>query len=245
MLMRALKKKREIFVCRCVADEMNRTQGTDYKAICSGADFPDALLVSQSETLPQREVEVVSTPQDFAIRDDNENIRILEDSLSQALADLGVSGFNVLLYPTKLAAERRTQASLIGKLAELIASNTLKSHYRYITDVEIYKALHEASRIITGIRVYRLPTSALQVGSVRSWYAPRDGRWIAEIARKKLNRYESKVVSNLVLVIDGQVHLDSEQINAFCATLTQRDIPFLEIWTVTMGKAYRLRPLPL
>jgi hypothetical protein len=239
--MRALKKKREIFVCSCVADEMNRTQGTDYKAIPSGADFPDVLLVSQSETLPRREVEVVSTPPDFAIRADNPNIRNLEHSLGQTLTRLGVSGVNVQLSPTRLAAERPTSARIINKLSELIASEILRSSDFYISDVEIYRISREVSAIINGVRVYRLATPTHQISSSRNFYLPPDGRWIEEAFLKKLNRYAPEVVRSHILVIDGQYHLDSEQMNAFCKTLAERDLLFAEIWTVTMGKAYRLR----
>ena len=38
------KKKREIFVCKLVANEINRREGTDYSAIACGPDPPDDAL---------------------------------------------------------------------------------------------------------------------------------------------------------------------------------------------------------
>lgn len=123
----------------------------------------------------------------------------------------------------------------------MIASEILRSSYCYISDVEIYRVSREASTIINGIRVYRLATAIVQIGSFRNFYLPPDGRWIEEAFLKKLNRYAPEVVRSHILVIDGQYHLDSEQMNAFCKMLAERDLLFAEIWTVTMGTAYRLR----
>jgi hypothetical protein len=46
----------------------------------------------------------------------------------------------------------------------------------------------------------------------------------------------------MMLVIDGLAHLDGEQIAAFLASYKPEEIPFAEVWAVTMGKAYRLKP---
>lgn len=46
----------------------------------------------------------------------------------------------------------------------------------------------------------------------------------------------------LLLVIDGLHHLDREQMTAYLAENAAETIPFGELWAVTMGRAYRLKP---
>src|ERR1700690_1540542 len=91
-------KKREILVCQLVADEINKSEGTDYRAIPCKTDPPDVLLVSSSGKHMVREAEVVSTPQDFTIRYDNKNVRKFEGKLRLALTKLEISHCRVLVH---------------------------------------------------------------------------------------------------------------------------------------------------
>jgi hypothetical protein len=239
-------KVREVFVCSRVAEEINRIEGTDYEVQSSPCDPPDVLLVSKSKKFPVREVEVVSTPQNFLIREDNGNIRILEQKLSSALTNLGVSCCDVLVNWTELAVRVTTKMSMVRTLAEVISCNTPEIGHFYLDAGDIYDQFPALSQIVNGVRILRLSNLALEVHSVRGWWLPRDDRWIAEAVAQKSNKYRSAAfTSSFTLVVDGQSHIDSEQINAFCANVTHQEISFAEIWIVTMGKAHRLKPLPI
>jgi len=235
-------KMREVLVCEQVAEEINKNEGTDYYAIASQTDFPDVLLKSRSGQCQPREAEVVSTPSDFTIRHDNKNVRKFERELRLALQDLKLLGYNISVYWSEPAIRFGVETALIRSLAALINANASASSYLFLRGVEIYKQSPELSQIVHYVRIFPVPYPKLEVHSASMWWAPRDGRWIEEAVICKLKKYgDGSLTQNLVLVIDGLSHVDSEQIAAFRDNNPPEKIPFAELWVVTMGRAYRLK----
>lgn len=236
-------KTRELFVCELVADEMNSQEETDYRALACDDRFPDVLLISSSGKFPTREAEVVSTPQDFTIRSDNKNTQKFERHLLAALEVLGVSGCDVLVNWHNDAIRFGMDKELIAALAKIIAAFAPSEGYRSVRGEEIYRYSPEVSRRVNYFRTYRAPSSRLDVHSSCGFWAPNDGSWIEEAVTKKATTYRDMTLcSKLLLVIDGLHHLDSEQMTAYRIGTPEDKIPFGELWAVTMGRAYRLKP---
>jgi len=236
-------KKREVLVCQWVADGMNEMDGTDYRAVPYSPDPPDVLLISDSGKHATREAEVVSTPQDFTIRYDNKNVRKFERRLRLALQQLGFSNCNLLVYWSDSAVRFGVEDPLIFKLAEIIVATASRDDYLFLRGVEIYKHSPEVSRVVHYARVFRLSYPTLEVHSASGCWLPGDGRWIEEAVATKRKKYGSgTVASKLMLVVDGLFYLDPEQVEAFRHTAAPEQVPFAELWVVTMGRAYRVKP---
>ena len=233
---------REVFVCELVAEAINVSEGTDYRAHPYKSDPPDVLLVSETGRYATRQVEVVSTPQDPAIRYDNKNKRHFEHTLRIALERLGVAECQVTVNWTEAAMRYGTQDRRIVQFARIIAHRLPADGHLSIRGVELYDCSPEISEIVNYVSMFRLQGMTLSVNSACSWWAPRDGQWIEAALAKKLKRYGGREISSLTLVIDGLAHLDAEQMSSFRANNKLNEIPFAELWAVTMGKAYRLKP---
>ena len=84
------KKKIEVESCGSVARELNRLEGTDYRAerIKQQSTVVDVELVSESGRDSTRPCQVVSIPgkDDLTMREDNQNIQRLKEKLPSALA---------------------------------------------------------------------------------------------------------------------------------------------------------------
>lgn len=236
-------KERELFVCQLVAEQINCEEGTDYRATTCPTEFPDVLLVSDSGKHRAREAEVVSTPQDFTIRYDNKNTRKFERKLHAALAALHVSGCEVLVRWHQDAVRFGMDGKLISTLAEIIAITAPATGSFCLRGSDIYEYSPGVSRSVDYFRTFRMRSSELRVNSSCGFWVPRDGTWIQEAVAKKANVYrDAALCGSLLLVIDGLCHLDSEQMAAYRAETPADRILFAELWAVTMGKAYRLKP---
>jgi hypothetical protein len=234
--------EREISVCKLVAEAINLSEGTDYRAHACKLDPPDAMLVSVSGRYATRQAEVVSTPQDFTIRPDNKNVRRSERELSSALEQLGVSHCQVTVNWTEFAKRYGTENRHSKRLAEIIAQEIPANGYLCIGGNELYDYSPQLSEIVNYVSMYRFDFLTLAVHSTCSCWIPRDGRWIEDALEKKLQRYGSRAASGMILVIDGFWHLDGEQMDAFRASKGAEKILFGEVWAVSMGKAHRLKP---
>ena len=197
-------------------------------------------LVSDSGKYVTREAEVVSTPQDFTIRNDNGNIRKLEREPRLALEERCVFHCFVKVHWSDSAIRSgANKETYISTLADIIAALAPSTGNVYLRDTDIYKYSSGVTRLAYNVSVTRQSEPAPEVRSALSFYLPHDGRWIEEAVAKKVEKYRGGTLSKkLLLVIDGLVHLDSEQIEAFRATNRSNPSPFSEIWAVTMGKAY-------
>jgi hypothetical protein len=236
-------KDRELFVCKIVAEELNRLSGTDYRPTSCEERFPDVLFVSDSGGFPTREVEVVSTPQDFTIRPDNKNVRNFERQLDTALHGLGMSGCQVQVNWHRDAIRFGMKTRVIPLLAQIIRDATPEHGHVAVRGEDIYEASPEVSQAVNYFRVVRIRSLRVVVHSSSGFWAPNDGVWIEEAVAKKSAAYrDESLCRRLLLVIDGLYHLDTEQMAAYRASNPPETIPFGELWAVTMGRAYRLKP---
>jgi hypothetical protein len=60
------KKLREVALCRPVRDEINRREKTDFRVVPSRDEPADVILRSNSGGYPDRRVQLVTIPRDFA-----------------------------------------------------------------------------------------------------------------------------------------------------------------------------------
>jgi len=236
------ERERERCVCQLVAEQINREEGTDYRADLCRDDPPDVLLVSESGKHRTREAEVVSTPQDFTIRYDNKNTQKFERQLRAALSVLQVSGFDVLVGWRQHAVRFGMDLTVISELAKIIAATAPSDGHRHLRGVEIYKYSPEVARQVDYFRVRRCSSAMLAVHSSCLFWAPKDGSWVEEAVAKKAQTYDAALCARFLLVIDGLCHLDGEQMTAYRAAAPADRISFAEVWAVTMGRAYRLKP---
>jgi hypothetical protein len=237
-------EKQEVVVCQCVADEMNARDGTDYRAELCRPDPPDVHLVSESGRYPIRGAEVVTTPQDFTIRSDNRNLQELERKLNEQLTGRGVGGSFVDVAWAKDAVRYglKNWHHVISELATTIAEHRSNDAGKlHITKSDLLDPA--VKNAVDFVSVIPLPKQYLQVDSCGGFCLPLDGRWIEEAVRKKLEKkYDEREASEWILVIDGFQYVDDEQITAFRAAHTGAQLPFAEIWIVTIFGTYRLNP---
>jgi len=234
-------KTRETLVCQLVADEVNKVRGTDYHAVAVAEEPPDVRLESASGIHAARDCEVVSAPFDFTIRYDNDNVRNLETNLRVALERCGFSGYRVGIHWTDAVRQHSIKGGL-DELASLIAASVPLSGHVFRRGVEIWEDSPRVARQVNYFSVFRLSDNRLEIHSTASWWAPADGRWIAEAVSAKIKRYGiGAYAATLTLVVDGLAYLDAEQLTAYRATVPSAQIPFAELWAVTMGKAYQLK----
>jgi hypothetical protein len=235
--------EREVLVSQIVADEINRQSGTDYFAKHWRPDPPDALLVSKSGKHPNRRVEVVSTPQGSTMRYDRKNIRQFEQKLRAALHGLGLHDCDIVVCWSESAIQRGIKDALLLRLAEIIVATAPVNGYFLLRGVEIYDYSPEVAACVHYFRIWRLPGSILKVHSSHSFWSPADGRWILDAVENKAKKYRNgTLASNLMLIVDGLIYLDSEQIESFRRNVIPEQIPFPEVWVVSMGRAHRVKP---
>lgn len=240
-------KKRELVACQWVADEMNNAHGTDYHAerVEVRLQWPDVRLVSDSGKYRAREVEVVRTPQDFTILPDNKNLQEFERRLRAALMACGVSGCLIDVAWTKEAVRyglkhcQTTITELANIIAKEIAGTHEHGHVRIgksaFRDPGVYNAVDFVSAVCV-----RQPI--LQVTSCDGVMLPPDGRWIEEAIRKKSGKYDPGVVRDSILVVDGFPFIEWEQVAAFRASHSPAQLPYCEIWVVTVSGPCTVKP---
>lgn len=234
-------KNREVLVCQLVADEINKTCGTDFQARAVEREPPDVMLVSKSGKHAVRSFEVVSAPQDFTIRYDTGNVQRLERTLRSALEQRNFSGYRIGIHWADAAKQHALKGGL-NDLAALVIGSAPKSGYIFMGGVEIWHVCRRLASLIDYLSVFRLPYERLEINSMASWWAPRDGLWIEEAVSAKIKKYGiGSYVASLTLVVDGMAYLDAEQITAYRNKLALEPLPFADLWAVTMGKAYQLK----
>jgi len=160
--MKEAKKERELFVCQLVAEQINREQGTDYHAYLCPDDPPDVRLVSGTGKHRTREAEVISTPQDFTVRP-NDNTRKFERQLRLALSASHVSGCHVVVDWHQDAIRFGTDRKIIVALAGIIAANVPPESFFTLRGVEIYRYSSGVARAVNYFHLLRVPS--LEAGS--------------------------------------------------------------------------------
>lgn len=234
--------EREISVVELVAEAINLSEGTDYRAQSCELEFPDAKLVSDSGRYATRQAEVVSTPQDFTIRPDNKNARYFERTLYNALDQLGVLHCQVTVKWTESALRYGTDDHLMKRLAEILAHETPAEGHLWIGGEELYEHSPQVAEIVNYVNIYRFDFLAPTLASNYSCWPPQDAQWLEAALAKKLRRYGGRTANGMMLVIDFLVPLGEEQMAAFRASKRSEEIPFDEVWVVSMRKANRLKP---
>lgn len=235
-------KNREVLLCQLVADEINKTSGTDLQARAVDREPPDVMLISQSGQHAARNCEVVSAPRDFTIRYDTDNVHRLERTLRSALGQRNFSGYRIGIHWAGAATQHALKGGL-DDLAALVIGSAPKSGYIVMDGVEIWDVSPRIASLVHYFSIFRLPCERLDINSMAAWWAPRDGRWIEEAVSAKIKKYGiGSYVASLTLVVDGMAYLDTEQIAAYRDKLALEPLPFADLWAVAMGKAYRLKP---
>ncbi|HEY5175153.1 MAG TPA: hypothetical protein VII95_06255, partial [Terriglobales bacterium] len=167
---------------------------------------------------------------------------VLRGQGQAALSVLQVSGFDVLVGWRQDAVRFGMDLTVISELAKIIAATAPSDGHRHLRGVEIYKYSPEVARQVDYFRVRRCSSATLAVHSSCLFWAPKDGSWVEEAVAKKAQTYDVALCARFLLVIDGLCHLDGEQMTAYRAATPADSISFAEVWAVTMGRAYRLKP---
>jgi hypothetical protein len=224
------KKKRELIPCRLLAEEINREQGTDYKACESDEGLADALLRSVSGKYLEIAVQVVSVPLDWRHRDDNQGVAKMNKVLTDALARRGAKHCSIDLALSRTAT-RRMPGIVVERLADLICGEAEKGS-RQLGPSQIAAYSPELTQYVDCISIfYSSAIQAVTVSAPSGDMLPPDGRWIEEGISIKVAKYGGPAaVSALTLVIDVAGVVDDGQISAFKAAHDETMLPFSEIW---------------
>lgn len=243
MTYREAKKERELIVCRAVAAEINRTIGADYYPVPGAAEPVDVTLTSRSGAYECQAVQVVSVPVDYAIRLDNHNVEKARSRFTEALALRGFGGCHASVGLTDRAKRAGIPANVVAMLANLVAIRWDGCRLLQLTaEDDFYPVEPQLCEFFHYVHLLHMESDRIHVTVPQACWIPSDGRWIRDAVEKKTEetRYDRATSSKLTLVVDGSVHLDSEQIQSFRRELGTRRLPFREIWIVSMGKAARL-----
>jgi len=243
MSYREAKKERELTVCGTVAAEINRTTGADYHPVPGSTEPIDVMLVSQSGAFEARPLQVVSIPIDYVIRLDNHNVEKARGQFSGALSLRGFHGCHASMGLTDRAKASGVPADAIASLADLATTRWEGGGLLQLTaEDDFYPAEPRLCDFFHYIHLIKTGSDRIHVTVPQACWIPSDGRWIEDAVKKKTEktRYDRGASSKLALVIDGSVHLDSEQIGSFRRGLGGRALPFREVWIVSMSKAVKL-----
>ncbi len=133
----------------------------------------------------------------------------------------------------------RPMRALVEMIAFRIATGsdhfTLRAEEIYDEDPSVADLMHYA-------RVFRFPQfQTLHISSPTAFYAPKDGTWIQEAIQKKTTKYSPASCRNVILLVDGALYLDEEQIDAFAAHFKPVECPFLQLWVSKPNALVRLK----
>jgi len=234
------KKEAELRACRIVAAEINRTTGSDYQAICGETEPVDVLLVSSSNPQDSQPVQVVSAPFEYKIRRDNHNVEKACTRVGEALERHGFCCCDASIWLTGRARERGVRPDLVRALVDCIAFHwDRRSYLRLTAENHFYSWTPQLCHFFSDVRLYRPESQRICVSAPQAFDLPRDGRWLREAVEKK-KQYDPAILPKLNLVIDGDMHLDFEQIDNFRLEMSEQKLPFREVWVVSMGKSTKL-----
>jgi hypothetical protein len=228
------KKDQEVSLCQSVAQEINKKEGTDYRAEPGTSEPADVCLVSSSKTHPPRSVQVVTIPHDLSAREDNSNIHKLKHNLLAALRGVGLSRCIVRMLLSEKTIRYGLKQELTETLARVIVQEGEDRNVQ-LRGTDLYAFSPELAKSISLISVLHSPHMKRLDVQVDLWtWGPRDGRWIEEAINLKLAKYGGpQAVEDLTLVIGALAFVDREQIKAFQETNPPDTLPFAEIWIVS------------
>jgi hypothetical protein len=241
------EKAEEVRVCRDVAREMNRSDGTDYYAkdpvyYLENPDEPtDVELFSESGTHPPYPIQVVTTPSNkyLELRTRIDSIETFENRLASALAERG-QHYMVRISLGKEGLHKIPQ-NAVTQCANLMAQNKLKEGDWSLEWTEIAKFSPTLHKLVRRISVYPAPRLTVRVN--RTAWTPSDERLIEESIRLKDHdkRYAPAVKAKTALVIDASAFIDYEQVQSYIASGKAAAITFSEVWIVLDNRAVCLK----
>jgi hypothetical protein len=228
------KKQRELYFSQLVAQEMNKTRGTDYEAGPSDGEPADATLRSKSGKFPTLPVQVVSIPLDFRHRDDKHSVDKIRESLKSSLQEHGFKHYVVGLILSGKGEMRGIKHRDLEILTDIVLREAA-SGGRTIDYGEIYEQSSELSELVHTIIVsHHEELQSPDVDIPAGGALPPDGRWIKEGIKLKVKKYGgAEAVKELVLVICVAGFVDDDQVDAFLHENPAEGLPFLQIWIVT------------
>jgi hypothetical protein len=231
------KKRKEIDCCQELATELNRRDGTDYRAEASDREPADVRLVSESGNFPHRLVQVVSIPLHTSreFRDDNHNIESLRERLMEGLRTTSLKQLYVNISLTCWGEAHGLDKGRENALRQTIidqcesVSEALRIHHTHRFPEQL------AGHVECVCLCYVPAIKTVDVGiNHGGGLLPEDGRWIEEGIKLKTSKYGGqKAVKDLILVIDASAFVDPEQVTNFLQTHFPSTLPFAEVWLVS------------
>jgi len=231
------KKERELVPCRIVAGTINEIEKTDYDV--RDAEYQlqhctepvDVVLQSDTDSYPERNIQVTTIPSDLELRDDNTNVSKLENGLRLALLELGVGGLQIDINLTQPGVLNGFPPRLMRLLSELVQRMPRRDSWNLEWN-RIWRLSSDLAGLVSDISAWPLPSGLLIVHAGRGCFVPEDDRFIREAIGKKSRRYSPSILSTLTLVIDAASSVVPEQIRGYLSTCEPSEIPFLEVWIV-------------
>jgi len=241
MSYRDAKKERELMVCTAVAAEINRVAGTDYFPDLGSAEPTDVILTSRSGRFEARPLQVVSLPVDHTIRPDNHNVQRFRRQFLEALVLHRFCGFDAQVNLTDQARRAGVPSNVVTMLADFVAIRWDRRQFLLLrAEDELYAYAPVLCEFFNYVRLFSFESDRTDVSVPLGFWIPRDGTWVRAAIEKKTKKYDKETRAKLTLVVDGDAHVDSEQIEHFRRELGNQELPFREVWTVSMGKAAKL-----
>lgn len=229
------KKAWEVEQGAVVANELNRAEGTDYKAEAGTSEPADVVLTSSNPNFPNRSAQVVSIPLNFRHRDDKQTVQRLQATLVELLMQRGMRHMLVGLILSGKAELHGMKPGVVDQLADIIVSEGASKDVNIRYDA-IYERLPELAELVHDIFVSHHPDviEEVSVDIPAGGAFPMDGRWIQEGIQKKVDKYGGeKAVNDLMLIIGVAGFVNDEQVTAFQKTFAETNLPFAEIWINT------------
>jgi len=241
MSYREAKKERELMVCTAVAAEINRVAGTDYYPDLRSSEPADVILTSRSGRFEARQLQVVSLPVDHTIRPDNHNVQRFRRQFLEALVLRRFRGFDAHVHLTDQARRAGVPSNVVTMLADFVTTHWDRRQLLLLrAEDELYAYEPVLCEFFNYVRLFSFESDRTDVSVPLGFWTPRDGTWVRAAIEKKTKKYDRVSLAKLTLVVDGSVHLHSEQIESFRRELGNEELPFREVWTVSMGKAAKL-----
>lgn len=223
-----------IWLCDQVAAELNRADGSDYRAalVDEQDNIADALLVSDSGRWPQRLLQVTTIPRDLQHRETSSNRDRVEQRLKEALESHQTDCI-ITLHLSEQGNEVGLKPQHIKRLAQLVRDSSGQPIAEW-TGEQLWQADAELSDRVSHMTVHRLPGyGKIDVTIPLSRYMPPEGSWIHDAITQKAKRYGLDTVKNVVLVIGALGLVTPSNTASFQAAHAQEQLPFAEIWLVS------------
>jgi len=245
------KKEKEVALCLPVARAINELETADYSVpdaewqLANCREPADITFQSDSGTQPSRMAQVVTIPyvtstSDLELRDDNDNLRKLENGVERMLLKGGMKGWQVDIDVTRTTQLQGLRGSQLEQLAGFILK-TNRGRRWSVHWQEIWRAQVGLAEFVTDISGYPLSSDSLLVHAGRGCVIPESRNFIEEAIRTKTRKYSCDT-SSLMLVIGAASTILACHIENFRRDRKLSEIPFSEVWIVPASDA---RPTPL